>query len=196
MNAIIDITETILETPRLYIRPWRITDLDDFYEYASVDGVGQMAGWKPHENKEESRNILNLFVEEKKTFALELKENGKVIGSLGIEEYSEDKFKGIFEQKKGRELGYVLSKAYWGKGLMPEAVNRVISYCFDQLSLDFLTIGHFIWNEQSRRVIEKCGFQFYCEGEFTTRMGTVEKDYSYVLFRNKYKKADQFTNLC
>jgi [ribosomal protein S5]-alanine N-acetyltransferase len=77
MNVRIDISETILETPRLYIRPWKITDLDDFYEYASVDGVGQMAGWKPHENKEESRKILNLFIEEKKTYALELKENGR-----------------------------------------------------------------------------------------------------------------------
>lgn len=185
MNTVVDISETILETPRLYIRPWRITDLDDLYEYASVDGVGQMAGWKPHENKEESRKILNLFIEEKKTFALELKENGKVIGSIGIEEYNEDQFKDDLEEKKGREVGYVLSKAYWGKGLMSEAVHRVISYCFEQLLLDFLTVGHFVWNKQSRRVIEKCGFQFYCESQLTTMMGTVEREYCYVLFRNK-----------
>nr|WP_294494796.1 GNAT family N-acetyltransferase [uncultured Anaerosporobacter sp.] len=89
MNAKVDLSETILVTPRLYLRPWRVTDLEDFYEYASVDGVGQMAGWIPHEDKEESRQILNLFIEEKKTFALELKENGRVIGSLGIEEYNE-----------------------------------------------------------------------------------------------------------
>lgn len=40
MNEKVDLSETILETPRLYLRPWRITDVDDFYEYASVDGVG------------------------------------------------------------------------------------------------------------------------------------------------------------
>lgn len=184
MNTIVDISETILETPRIYIRPWRITDLDDFYEYASIDGVGQMAGWKPHDNKEESREILNLFIEEKKTFALELKENGKVIGSIGLEAYNENKFDGDFIQKKGRELGYVLSKAYWGKGLVPEAVQEVIRYCFEELSLDFLTVGHFIWNDQSRRVIEKCGFRFYCEGEFDTMLGTVEKEYLYVLYKD------------
>ena len=184
MNAMVDITDIILETPRLYIRPWRSNDIDDFYEYASVDGVGQMAGWKPHENKEESRQILNLFIEEKKTFALELKENGKVIGSIGIEEYNENKFSGDFIKKKGRELGYVLSKAYWGRGLIPEAVQEVIRYCFEELSLDFLTVGHFIWNDQSKRVIEKCGFQFYCEGECDTRFGTVEKDFSYVLHKD------------
>ena len=172
-----------LETNRLILRSFVEEDLDDLFEYASVDGVGQMAGWKPHENKEESRQILNLFIEEKKTFALELKDNGKVIGSIGIEAYNENKFEGDFKQKRGRELGYVLSKAYWGKGLIPEAVQEIIRYCFEGLSLDFLTVGHFIWNNQSRRVIEKCGFQYYCEGEFETMLGTVEKEYLYVLYK-------------
>jgi len=185
MNEKVDLSETILETPRLYLRPWRITDVDDFYEYASVDGVGQMAGWIPHGDKEESRQILNLFIEEKKKFALELKENGKVIGSLGIEEYNENKFTGDFVNKKGRELGYVLSKSYWGRGLIPEAVHRVVSYCFKDLAFDFLTVGHFVWNEQSKRVIEKSGFGFYCEGEYKTIKGTVEKDYSYVLLKEE-----------
>lgn len=184
MNAEIDITGITLETKRLIIRPWEYTDLDDFYEYASVEGVGQMAGWEPHESKEKSKLILEDFIKGKKTFAIELKENNKVIGSIGIETYDRRKFYDSFDEKKGRELGYVLSKAYWGLGLMPEAVMRVISYCFDELALDFLTVGHFKWNEQSKRVIEKCGFTFYCEGEFKTRKGTLEKDCSYVLFRS------------
>lgn len=46
MNAQIDIHNVILKTERLTLRPWQLSDLDDFYEYASVDGVGQMAGWK------------------------------------------------------------------------------------------------------------------------------------------------------
>lgn len=44
MIAPIDITNVCLETPRLLLRSWKETDLQDFYEYASVDGVGQMAG--------------------------------------------------------------------------------------------------------------------------------------------------------
>ena len=47
MNAPIDISGVTLRTPRLLLRPWQESDLDDFYEYASVDGVGQMAGWLP-----------------------------------------------------------------------------------------------------------------------------------------------------
>ena len=47
MNTPIDISNVTLKTNRMIIRPWRQPDLDDFYEYASVDGVGQMAGWRP-----------------------------------------------------------------------------------------------------------------------------------------------------
>lgn len=44
MNKPIDISTVILQTDRLILRPWQESDLNDFYEYASVDGVGQMAG--------------------------------------------------------------------------------------------------------------------------------------------------------
>ncbi len=50
MNKQIDITNVVLTTTRLTLRPWRESDLNDIYEYASVDGVGQMAGWNPHRN--------------------------------------------------------------------------------------------------------------------------------------------------
>ena len=48
MNKPIDISNVIIQTERLILRPWKEADLNDFYEYASVDGVGQMAGWVPH----------------------------------------------------------------------------------------------------------------------------------------------------
>lgn len=40
MNKNIDISNVTLRTERLLLRPWRESDLDDFFEYASVDGVG------------------------------------------------------------------------------------------------------------------------------------------------------------
>ena len=82
----IDISNTKIETPRLILRPWQDSDLEDFYTYASEEGVGEMAGWAHHQSMEESRKILNLFMEGKHTFALELRENGHAIGSLGLEE--------------------------------------------------------------------------------------------------------------
>ena len=185
MNAAIDISEVTLTTERLILRPWRLSDLDDFFEYASVDGVGQMAGWKPHENKEASLEILRRFMDGKRTFALEFE--GKVIGSLGIEAYNEEKYP-EFADKRCREIGYVLSKAYWGRGLMPEAVRRVIEYLFEEVQLDVIFCGHFLSNHQSARVQEKCGFHHYAFGKYETKLGTVEDDEVNVLFKEEYRR--------
>lgn len=171
MNATIDISAVALKTDRLILRPWNETDLADFYEYARVDGVGQMAGWLPHSSINESREILSKFIGGKKTFAIEFE--GKAIGSVGIECYDEKQFPEL-DRLRGREIGYVLSRDYWGRGLMPEAVQAVIRYLFDEEKLDFIQISHFQWNRQSRRVIEKCGLQYVKTTLHQTRYGTEE----------------------
>lgn len=180
MNTQIDITNVILTSDRLTLRPWRETDLSDFYEYARVDGVGQMAGWTPHRNIEESETILSGFIKGKHCFALEY--HGKVIGSFGIEEYKEEDYPEL-NNLQGREIGYVLSKEYWGKGLMPEAVQTVITYLFETVKLDFILVGHFDWNRQSKRVIEKCGFTYIKTVSYQTYYGTAENSMVYILRR-------------
>lgn len=184
MNAPIDISGVTLRTPRLLLRPWQESDLDDFYEYASVDGVGQMAGWLPHRDKEESARILKMFMDEKKTFALEF--GGKVIGSIGIEKYNEEQ---LLEMASlcCREIGYVLSKAYWGRGLMPEAVQAVMAYLFATVQLDAIVCGHFRRNSQSARVQQKCGFHFLKVSPYTTRYGTVEDSVRNVIYRQEWE---------
>lgn len=180
MNAVVDLTNVVLETERLILRAWKETDLEDFYEYAKVDGVGQMAGWESHKSLQESKTILEMFIREKKTFALEIKENHKVIGSLGLENMSlllSEKY----ENWIGREVGYVLSKKYWGKGLMPEGVKRVIEFCFEDENYDYLICSHWIRNLQSQRVIEKSGFQFIKEAMRKTLHGEERLSKYYVL---------------
>lgn len=177
MLAPIDVNNIRIETERLIIRPWRESDLPEFYAYASHPDVGIHAGWNPHASLEESGKILAMFIREKKVFALELKENGKVIGSLGLEEPNPDPVTDGY----GREIGYVLGKEYWGRGLMPEAVRAVIGYCFDVLHYDYLTCSHFLRNDRSRRVIEKIGFTFFGESDFETSMNTLELSKNYIM---------------
>ena len=87
MNAEFKINGKIIETERLVLRPFTTSDADDLYEYASVEGVGEMAGWRHHVSIDETRSILDTFIEEDKTFAICLKDGGKVIGTLGVEKY-------------------------------------------------------------------------------------------------------------
>ena len=187
MNKPIDITNVVLRTDRLTLRPFRKSDLGDFFEYARVDGVGQMAGWLPHKSADESRTILDMFIREKKTFALEL--GGKVIGSLGVDFYNEEDYP-EFRKLLGREIGYVLSKDYWGQGLMPEAVQAVTQYLFEMEHLDFLICGHFERNARSRRVIEKCGFRYSRTVPFTTEYGTKDQSMEYILFNPERWESD------
>lgn len=182
MNAPIDISTTIIKTQRLILRPWEEKDLDDLYEYASIDGVGQMAGWLPHESKDASKRILDSFMQGKKTFAIEFE--SKVIGSLGVERYKETAYPEL-DTLQGRELGYVLSKDYWGQGLMPEAVKSVIAYLFEEEKLDFIIISHFIWNNRSRRVIEKCGLRYVKNSIHETHFGTKEETREYILYNTE-----------
>ena len=161
----IDITNALLVTPRLILRPWQESDLNDFYTYASEPGTGEMAGWPHHENIETSREILNMFLEEKNVFALEHRETGKVIGSLGLHDSWANRDR-AYEHLPCMEIGYVLSRVYWGQGLMPEAVNAVIRYAFEEMNVALLTVGHFPHNAQSRRVIEKSGFTYVSTGVY------------------------------
>ncbi len=59
---------------------------------------------------EESKFILDMFIRERKTFAVVLKENNKAIGSIGVEKLSTEIVG--YENLAGRELGYVLNKDY------------------------------------------------------------------------------------
>lgn len=186
MNTAIDITNVTLKTERLTLRPFKESDLDDLYEYAKVDGVGQMAGWMPHKNKEESKFVLNKFIQGKKTFAIE--KDGKVIGSIGIEKYDEEDFP-EFNNYKTREIGIVLSKEFWGQGLASEATKKVVDYCFNVLDLQILCWGYFLWNSQSKRVQEKLGFKFFKETNYETRLGTIEKNQETILINPKYGKT-------
>ena len=190
MNIPIDISDVTIESPRLLLRPWHPDDLQDLYDYASVDGVGQMAGWKPHQSREESGQILDMFINGKKTFAVEYE--GKVIGSLGIEYYDEKQIPELNEFR-GREIGYVLAKDFWGRGLMPEAVKAVTDWFFTHTDGEFLTCGYFVWNRQSERVQEKCGFHFLKEISFETMLGKTEKSNVNILWKREWeatKKED------
>lgn len=183
MNAEINISNVILETDRLILRAWEITDLDDFFEYASVEGVGEKAGWEHHKSKDKSLEILKMFMEEKKVFAIVLKENQKAIGSIGIEELGEELDKDL-DNLSGRELGYVLNKDYWNKGIMTEAVSKVVDYCFNTLKLNFLMASYFNHNIASKKVLENLNFKFYKDIIIETGYNNIKEKSTLMLLKN------------
>lgn len=84
---------------------------------------------------------------------------------------------------RSAHIGYWIDERYAGRGIVPEAVNMVVNYAFNQLRLHRIEINFRPENEPSRRVAEKCGFVF--EGErksFLYIDGGWRDHLSYVLF--------------
>lgn len=147
----------MIETKRLILRPWRIEDAEDLYEYAKDPQIGPIAGWPPHTSVDNSREIIEAVLMAPETYAVCLKADGKPIGSIGLMFAAQSNI-GLAEDEA--EIGYWIGVPFWGQGLIPEAVRELMRYAFEDLGMTKLWCGYFDGNEKSWRVQEKCGFEY------------------------------------
>ena len=147
-----------METERLILRPWKWSDAENLYEYAKDPAIGPIAGWEVHTSVENSLEIIRTVLTAPETYAVCLKGDNEVIGSVGLMIGNHSNI-GLPDTEG--EIGYWIGVPFWGQGLIPEAVNEVIRHAFDDLKLDVLWCGYFEGNEKSKRVQEKCGFKYH-----------------------------------
>lgn len=145
----------VLETPRLILRPIEKKDAPSVFEYATNELVGPNAGWKPHQSLYEAEKFIEYCIKKREfgqpgNYAIVLKSEGKMIGTIEVHSYKEHK----------GEIGFVLHPDYWNQGYMTEAAKMVIIYAFEILQLERLSYNHFLENERSKRVCQKLEFQF------------------------------------
>lgn len=145
----------ILETKRLILRPWADSDAEALFRWAKDPFVGPAAGWPPHTSVKNSLEIIRTVLSEPDTYAVVVKECGdEPIGSVGV----------FLSNAPGTnhesEIGYWLARPFWGNGYIPEAVRELQRFCFEDRGESRVWCAHFIGNEKSHRVIEKCGFQY------------------------------------
>ncbi|MGE4214349.1 MAG: GNAT family N-acetyltransferase [Anaerotignaceae bacterium] len=142
-------------TERLILRPIVINDLEDIFEYSKHPLVGPDAGWKPHESKSETMDIMKtIFIDKDSVWGIETKESKKIIGSVGLIEDPKR------ENKQAMMLGYAIAYEQWGKGITTEASRSVIDYGFKELGLSLISVCCYAYNGRSRGVIKKCGFKY------------------------------------
>ncbi len=147
-----------LETKRLLLRNYKTTDINDYWEYVSSDKVGPMCGWTKYTDLKSAEKRLELETKKPYQFAIVLKDNNKVIGSVELMDVKEN----INEHNPTneiKEIGFLLSEKYWGKGIMPEAVLKIMEFAFLTLKVKKLYAGHYDANFQSARVQDKLGFK-------------------------------------
>ena len=179
-----------LETERLLLRPWEESDAEELFRYARDPDVGPIAGWPPHTSVENSREIIRSVLSSPETYAVVLKETGLPVGSVGI------MFSGHSSapiQEGEAEIGYWIGKPYWGRGLIPEAVRKLLRRCFEDLGCPGVWCACYDGNDKSRRVQKKCGFLFHhteankaCE-----LMGDVRTEHYTYMAREIWVKTNQ-----
>ena len=146
-----------IETHRLILRPFRIEDADDmFNNWASDPEVTRFLTWPAHPDVSLTRKLLESWTSRYSDgayfqWAIELKESGAVIGSIGVIK--------LEEAIGSAEIGYCLSRAFWGRGIMPETLRAVMDYLFGTVGLNRVWAGHDVNNPKSGRVMEKAGMK-------------------------------------
>ena len=162
----------MIETKRLLIRPVQMEDASDIFEYAKDEDTGPMAGWPPHKTIEDTKEVLDMWLEpesEEKVFAIVYKPDNKVVGTMGVT-YLNNKQKdnkNVFvnhlldDGKQLFEVGNTISKAYWGKGISTECLTNMIDYIFETTEADIIITCHYAENLGSKKVQEKCRMKEY-----------------------------------
>ena len=139
------------------MRPFTVEDAPAMYErWASDPEVTECLTWQPHDSVEVSRAYLAALVAKYDRadyfdWAIELRGVG-VIGSIGVVGYR--------EETEAAEVGYCLSRAYWGQGIMPEALRAVIDFLFDEVGARRIAARHDAANPKSGRVMAKAGMKY------------------------------------
>lgn len=145
-----------LYTPRLTLRPVRMSDAGDLYEYSSDPQVAQHVLWDAHTSIHQTRGYIRYLLRQYRsaapsTFVIALRSTGKVVGTIG--------FMWLQTENRSAEVGYSLSRAYWNQGLMTEALREVLRFGFDKLNLNRIEAQHESDNPASGRVMLKAGMR-------------------------------------
>lgn len=151
----------IIETNRLILRPFTMDDAEPmFRNWASDSEVTKHLTWPTHESVEISKTVLSDWTShygeaDFYNWAIVLKENGpEPIGNISVV--------GIIKKVDGATMGYCMSRAHWGKGVMAEALTALIDFFFDEVGFNRIEADHDPNTPASGRVMEKSGMT--CEG--------------------------------
>ena len=154
----------IIETDRIFLRPFCIDDIEPFAKICANPNVMRYIG----DGKPVSLDIIaekipewiELYEKQKYgLMALVMKETNELIGFCGFIHQTVDEVEYI-------ELGYRLDEAYWGKGIATKAAVSVRDYAFNALDIPMLISIIHHQNDSSKRVAKKVGLRLMKQTNF------------------------------
>ena len=176
-----------LRTSRLLLRPYRLTDADDVYEYAKDPEFARDltdAFPRPYERSHADEFVAGRLLaswDTNPTFAIVLE--GKVIGGINLR----------IDKKRGTAgMGYAIAREHWGKGITLEVGRSVIAQAFQQYGLRKVWAKCDVENQRSRRVMEKLGMVHEGTMQADETVNDEPRDsHYYGLLREKWRAGEQ-----
>jgi ribosomal-protein-alanine N-acetyltransferase len=146
----------VLETKRLMLIEIKEEHSDDIFRIFSNDEVIEYYGMSPFTQIEQAENIIKSFSKnfiEKRSvrWGIMLQDTLEFVGTVGLNN--------LLLPGKRTEIGYDLIPDYWRKGIISEALEAVIHYCFEELNLYRIGAVTFPENEPSYKLLLKLGFK-------------------------------------
>ena len=180
-----------IETDRLILRPLQMRDAKDLFAYARDPEVSRHVLWDAHKSIWETRRFLRFARNQYRrgfpgSFAIELKDGGRMIGTIG--------FMWVNPDYKSAEVGYSLSRDYWNRGIMTEALRATLRFGFEELKLNRIEAQHDTENPASGKVMAHCGMQF--EGVMRQRIvnkGVFRDVAVYAMLKNDWQAIHTHT---
>ncbi|QCR31262.1 GNAT family N-acetyltransferase [Lysinibacillus sp. SGAir0095] len=176
----------VLETERLILREITENDANSIFEYLSDPEVMKYYGLQPFEAVKDALDEISwyqsIFNEQTGIrWGITLKHEDKVIGSCG--------FLNTVSNHYRTDIGFELSKEYWGQGIASEAMNEIIQYAFEQTDIQRIQALIEPPNIASQKMVERAGF--LREGllrKYEYTCGKFDDLYMYGLLKEDYGK--------
>lgn len=179
----------VLQTPRLMLRPLKMSDCQDVFAYSRDPEVARHVLWDAHQTIGQTRGYLRYILRQYRngdpsSYGIVLKESGHVIGTIG--------FMWLNAENRSAEVGYSLAREYWNHGLMTEALKAVLEMAFDVLKLHRVEAQHETDNPPSGRVMLKAGMrrEGTMRGRLFNKGRFVDVDV-YAILREDWKSSHQ-----
>ena len=146
----------IIETSNLNLGSFTTQDAEELFKIRSDDRVTKYLDRDNHKTVEESKTMIqsiirsyedkagiNWIIREKKSF--------EVVGYIG--------FWNLIRENVRAEIGYALKPEYWGKGIMSNALLKVLDFGFNEFQLHSIIGNVNPQNKRSIKILEKFGFK-------------------------------------
>lgn len=146
-----------IETARLILRRFTVDDAQAMFDnWASDPEVTKFLTWPTHRSADVSRMVLESWIPQYEdggyfNWAIVWKETGKAVGNISVVKLN--------EETGAADMGYCLGRAFWGCGVMTEALKAAMAYLFDEAGFNRVAACHDARNPASGRVMEKAGMK-------------------------------------